>query len=438
MKDFPKQEYLSRRENLFKLLEINSLALILGQQTIYRNNDASFPFRQNSDFYYLTGFNEPNAALVLLKTPHEQKTIFFNESNEALNLIWEGAKLGQEKAITDLGMNEAYDITTLEDWLLEHLFFNNYFYYSFKDSKMDSYILGLIQKENLKGHRLGFIPNIVPLLPLIHELRIIKTPYEINLMREAVTISTKAHIKLMQSCKPSLMEYELEAEFAYQSHKRGGRALAYTTIVGGGENACILHYIHNNEALKSGDLVLIDAGCEYELYASDITRTIPVDGKFTQEQKIIYNIVLKAQEAAIQIIKPGIQWNKIQDTILKVMVKELVSQNLIKGQVDEIIAKKSYLSFYMHGSGHWLGLDVHDCGSYQIEGKSRSLEPGMVLTIEPGIYINQNNTDFDLKFRGIGIRIEDDILVTKQGYEILSADLPKRINEIEHIMQSHL
>jgi Xaa-Pro aminopeptidase len=269
---------------------------------------------------------------------------------------------------------------------------------------------------------------------LLHELRLIKSKAEIDLMREAGQIAVRAHKRAMQHCKPGLNEYQVEAELLYEFFKAGCRAPAYTSIVAGGDNACILHYNENNQVLKDGDLLLIDAGCEHESYASDITRTFPVNGKFTPEQKAIYELVLKAQLEAIEKVKPGNHWDDPHNTTVRVLTEGLVELGLLQGDVAKLIESGAYRDFYMHRAGHWLGMDVHDVGDYKIDGKWRQLEPGMVLTVEPGLYIAPNNDKVDARWRGIGVRIEDDVAVTRSGYEVLTAGLAKTVAEIESLM----
>jgi Xaa-Pro aminopeptidase len=269
---------------------------------------------------------------------------------------------------------------------------------------------------------------------LLHEMRLVKSKTELNLMKKSGQIAVAAHKRAMQVCKPGINEYELEAEYLYEFARNGSRAPAYNSIVAGGDNACILHYIENNQTLLDGDLVLIDAGCEYEYYASDITRTFPVNGKFRPEQKAIYEVVLEAQLEAIKTIKPGAHWDDPHICTVEVITAGLVELGILKGKVESLIKKAAYRDFYMHRAGHWLGMDVHDVGDYKIEGNWRLLEPGMVMTVEPGIYISPNNTKVDKKWRGIGIRIEDDVAVTRKGNEILTSGLAKTVEEIESFM----
>jgi Xaa-Pro aminopeptidase len=268
----------------------------------------------------------------------------------------------------------------------------------------------------------------------IHEMRLIKSPAEIALMRKAAEISAQAHIRAMQFCKPGVNEYQLEAEIMYEFQRNGARHPAYTSIVGGGANACILHYISNNEKVKDGELVLIDAGAEYNYYAADITRTFPANGRFSVEQRAIYELVLKSQLAAIKAVRPGAAWPSMQAAIVKVLTQGLIDLGILKGRLNDLIAKEAYFPFYMHKSGHWLGLDVHDAGRYKIDGKWRTLKPGMVLTVEPGIYISADIPGVHKRWHNIGVRIEDDVLVTAKGCDILSRDVPKSVADIEALM----
>ncbi|HEY0963900.1 MAG TPA: M24 family metallopeptidase, partial [Pseudomonadales bacterium] len=299
------------------------------------------------------------------------------------------------------------------------------------DHKVMEWVKVIRKKVRAGAHPPG---EFLVLDHLLHEMRLLKSKAEIDVMRESGQIAVRAHKRAMQVCKPGMFEYEIEAEFMHEFFRSGCTAPAYTSIVAGGANACILHYNENNQKLHDGDLLLIDAGCEFQYYASDITRTFPVNGKFTPEQKAIYELVLKAQLDAIETVKPGAHWDDPHNMTVKVLTEGLVALGLLKGEVPALIESGAYREFYMHRAGHWLGMDVHDVGDYKIDGKWRQLEPGMVMTVEPGLYISPNNMNVEERWRGIGVRIEDDVAVTRSGYEVLTAGLPKTVQEIETFM----
>ena len=427
--------YQKRREQLLQNMQSNSIAIIPSADLIYRNGDSSYHFRQDSDFYYMTGFNEPESVAVLVKEAQSVKYILFVRPKDAQSELWDGKRAGLDGAKTVFGANESYDIADLNNKMPEligsakqiycHLGKNKSF-----DEGLDKW-LNQVRKKVRAG--VNSPSAFIALEKIIHEMRLIKSADEIAIMRKANEISKAAHLRAMQICKPGMMEYEIEAELSYVFQKNGARHAAYTSIVGGGENACVLHYIDNNQTLKNGDLILIDAGCEYENYSSDITRTFPVNGKFSAEQKALYQIVLDAQLAALDLAKPGTVWTQLQDAIIRTITQGLVSLGILNGKVDELIAQKAFLPFYMHNSGHWLGLDTHDAGNYKLENQWRTLQPGMVITVEPGIYVGKN-PNVDKKWHDIGIRIEDDIVITQDGHENLTQGLPKTIADLEKMI----
>jgi len=377
-------EFKSRRQKLFNFLG-NNTAILHGAKELIRNGDVHYPFRQNSFFYYLTGFNEPDAIAAF----HHGEFIIYNRARNPERELWEGKREGQEGVIKNYGADKAYPIEM------------------FKEYK-----------------------NTVDILPFLSEQRLIKSPDEIKTMRMANTISINAHIKTLQHCKPNQHEYELQAIFMGESLKQGSFAMAYPPIVGSGKNSCTLHYFENNQKITGENIVLIDAGCEFENYASDITRCYPANGKFNSQQKAVYEIVYEAQRAAIKNIKPGILWPDSQNIIIKIITQGLIDLKLLHGNLDSLIEQKAYSQYYMHNFGHWLGLDTHDVGGYKEDEKSnawRKLQPGMVLTVEPGLYIPAWN---------IGIRIEDNILVTESGHENLTEKLPREYQAIEDLMKS--
>lgn len=418
-------------------LNPSSIVILPAAPTCRRNGDYDYAYRQNSDFYYLTGFEEPDSVAILIPKRKNGEYILFARPRDRSSEIWEGRRAGLEGARKIFGANESFSIAQLEEKLPELLEGRCQLYYPIGlDKNFDEIILKAINK--LRGKiRNGLQPPIaiIDCTETIHEMRLIKSPAEIQAMRKAASISVDAHLRAMQKCKPLMYEYELEAELQYEFNRQGARYPAYTSIVGSGENSCILHYNTNNQKIKDGDIVLIDAGCEYLNYASDITRTFPANGKFSLEQKTIYNIVLEAQIAGIKAIRPGVSWNTIQDVIVKIITQGLIDIKLLKGNLKTLIQKQAYFNFYMHKSGHWLGLDVHDAGRYKINGKWRELKEGMTLTVEPGIYISADIPNIPKKWQGIGVRIEDDILVTKKGADVLTKRLPKTVEDIENLMK---
>jgi Xaa-Pro aminopeptidase len=431
-----KSEFIKRRKDLMAHMEPDSIAILAAARPALRNGDADYAYRQNSDFYYLTGFAEADAVLVLIPGRKTGECLLFCQEKDVTKELWNGRLLGPEAAIEVLGVDDSFPITDIDD-ILPGLIEGRERVYSpmGKDEAFDHQLMEWVRVIRSKVRSGAHPPGEFLVLDhLLHEMRLIKSKAELDLMKKSGQIAVAAHKRAMQSCKPGMNEYELEAEYLYEFARNGSRAPAYNSIVAGGENACILHYTENSQTLRDGDLVLIDAGCEYEYYASDITRTFPVNGKFSAEQKAIYEVVLEAQLEAIKTIKPGAHWDEPHNRTVEVITEGLVELGLLKGKVATLIEESAYRDFYMHRAGHWLGMDVHDVGDYKIEGDWRLLEPGMVMTVEPGIYIASNNTNVDAKWRGIGIRIEDDVAVTRKGNEILTSGLAKTVDEIESFM----
>jgi len=432
-----KQEFARRRKNLMAQMEADSIAIVPAASQKTRNRDAEYPFRQDSDFYYLTGFNEPEAVLVLLPgRKHGQYVMFCRERDLTMEL-WNGYRAGPEGLVTEYGADDAFPITDIDEILPGLLEGRERVYYAMGqhadfDRKVMEWVNTIRSKVRSGAHPPG---EFLDLNHLLHDMRLYKSAAEQRIMRKAAKISARAHIKAMQLCKPGLNEYHLEATIQHEFAMSGARFPAYSSIVGAGCNGCILHYTDNNTAIKDGDLILLDAGCELEHYAADITRTYPANGTFTKEQKALYELVLKAQLAALKTVKPGNHWNDPHDATVKVITKGLVDLGLLKGRVSTLIKEGAYRDFYMHRAGHWLGMDVHDVGDYKVDDEWRVLEEGMVLTVEPGIYVAPDNTKVAKKWRGIGIRIEDDVLVTKDGCEVMTADVPKTVDEVEALMQ---
>jgi len=432
-------EFSKRRKRLMQMMGKDSVAILPAAPVRMRNRDAEHPYRQDSDFYYLTGFPEPEAVAVLIpKRPHGEYILFCRERDPLME-TWHGRRAGLEGAVDTYGADDAFPITDIDDILPGLLENCDRVYYAMGcntefDAQVNGWVNQLREKARAGVHTPG---EFVALDHLLHDMRLYKSRAEISAMRKAAKISAHAHTIAMQTCQPGMMEYQIEAEFQHQ-FKKHDCTPAYTPIVGGGENGCILHYTENNAELRDGDLLLIDAGAENELYAADITRTFPVNGHFSPEQKAVYEIVLEAQQAAIDMVKPGNHWNEPHEAAIRVLTKGLIKLGLLKGNVRSLIKEEAYRPFYMHRTGHWLGMDVHDVGDYKVGDAWRELEPGMVLTVEPGLYIapgtRVGNRAVAKKWQGIGIRIEDDVLVTKDGCDVLTRGAPKTIDEIETIM----
>jgi Xaa-Pro aminopeptidase len=432
------REFKERRRRLMRSMKKNSIAIVASAPAVVRNRDVEYPFRQHSDFHYLTGFHEPEAVLVLIPDRKEGPYILFCRPFDPEKAIWTGRHAGLEGAVDDHGADSAYSIETLE-LELPHLLRNRdqvYFAVG-QDADLDEAVFGAVRtlrgEARSGGHPPGTFTDIEP---LIHEMRLIKSAHEIEVMRKAAEVSVLGHLRAMRATQQGLHEYDIEAEIAHEFARNGMRNLAYPSIVAGGANACVLHYTENDHPLQDGDLLLIDAGAEYQNYAADITRTFPVNGRFSPAQRALYDLVLEAQLAAIEEVRPGKPWNAPHDAAVKVLTQGLVRLGLLQGKPASLIRSGAYRRFYMHRTGHWLGMDVHDVGAYQIQGKWRPFEPGMVLTVEPGLYVAPDAEDVDPAFRGIGIRIEDDVLVTPEGHDILTRGLPKAAEEIENLMQA--
>lgn len=424
MAELPQEEFGERRQRVLSQMQPNSALLVFSEIEKRRNHDCEFPFRQDSDFWYLTGFNEPNAALLLVKTSQEEKAIIFLRPRDPLLETWNGRRLGVERAPDKLNVDEAYsidDFFTLLPKITENL---TVLYHV---SELHLWADKLIAESAVN------FAEVLDWRPMLSEMRLIKSSNEIRLMQQAGQITALGHIKAMQETRPNRFEYEIESEILHEFNRHGARFAAYNSIVAGGDNACILHYTENDQPLKDGDLVLIDAGCEFALYAGDITRTFPVNGKFTQAQREIYELVLKAQKRAIELLVPGNSIKQANDEVIRIKVQGLVELGILQGEVETLIEQKAYRQFYMHGLGHWLGLDVHDVGEYGKE-RDRTLEIGMVLTVEPGLYIPED-ANVPPQYKGIGVRIEDNLLMTEYGNKILTAAVPKEIDEIENLMK---
>jgi Xaa-Pro aminopeptidase len=430
-------EFKKRRKLLMQRIGTGNIALLGSSSTKIRNRDVHYPFRQDSDFYYLTGFSEPDALAVFIPGREQGEYILFCREFDEAKALWEGAHAGLEGATGHYQADDAFPIDDMDE-ILPGMLENKHkvFYPMGRDSDLDHRLLDWINHIKSQS-RSGLVApgELVSLEHILHEMRLFKSPEEIKLMRRAAEVSAKGHVKAMQTCKAGLYEYQIEAELVHHFMQEGLRAVAYPSIVAGGKNACVLHYTENSDKLKNGDLLLIDAGAECDHYAADITRTFPISGRFSEPQKQLYQLVLDAQTAAIEQVKPGVPWHYAHDASVEVLTKGLVNLGLLQGKVKALIKKEKFKQFYMHRIGHWLGMDVHDVGDYKIDQKWRLLEPGMVLTIEPGLYIPADCKTVDEQWCGIGIRIEDDLLVTERGHEILTSSVPRTIAEIEALMQ---
>ena len=428
------QEFSARRHKLIAAMG-EGIAIIHTAPEVIRNRDSHYPYRFDSHFYYLTGFKEPESVLVLI-AGKDSKSILFCRDKDMEREIWDGFRYGPEAAKAEFGFDEAYSISQLGEMLPKLMGNQAKLFYSLgADCHWDTQVTGWLNKvKDLARTGVSAPENIVDVRQLIDTQRLIKTSYEIDLMRQSANIAAAAHNRAMKFAKPNQKEYQVEAEFLHEFYKNGAQSPAYTSIVAGGVNACTLHYNANNCVLNNGDLLLIDAGCELDGYASDITRTFPVNGKFSPAQKDLYELVLNAQLVAIEVAKPGQHWNAPHEAALAVLVQGFIDFKLCKGSFDEVLETGRYRQFYMHRTGHWLGLDVHDAGEYKDKSGNWSiLEAGNTLTVEPGCYVRPAD-NVPKQFWNIGIRIEDDVLITKTGSEVLSKNAVKSLVDIEGLM----
>ncbi|MEJ1388717.1 MAG: aminopeptidase P N-terminal domain-containing protein, partial [Candidatus Sedimenticola sp. (ex Thyasira tokunagai)] len=422
-------EFKRRRRQLMRMMGEGSIAILPSAPVARRNRDVDYSYRPDSDFYYITGFSEPYSVAVLIPGREHAEYVLFCRERDPEKEVWDGTRAGQEGAQTIYGADDSFPIGDLNDILPRMLEQCERVFYAMGcnpelDKQMSEWINGIRTHSRAGSH--GPL-EFIALDHYLHDMRLYKSRSEISAMRKAAQISSRAHKRAMKFCRPGLMEWQLEAEINYECAKAGALHQAYPAIVGGGANGCVLHYIENSDDLKEGELLLIDAGCEYQLYASDITRTFPISGTFSPEQRALYELVLAAQYAAIEKVRPGNHWNDPHEAAVKVITKGLVELGILKGRVPTLIKNEGYKKYYMHRTGHWLGMDVHDVGDYKIDGEWRLLEPGMALTIEPGLYIPAGSKGVAKKWWNIGIRIEDDLVVTKEGYDILSKNAPKTV-----------
>jgi Xaa-Pro aminopeptidase len=427
----------SRVVEFMEKMEPNSVAVFASAREIKRNHDTDFEFRQDTDFYYLTRLNEPDCVAVLAPSHPEHKYVLFVRPRIREEEIWTGVRAGVEGAISQHGADAAYDIGKLSEVLPKYLQNVEKLYYRFgADEHFDLKVISTVKhiRERVRG---GVYAPTVTIDPgsVLHEMRLRKNDDDLNSLRRAVDISGEGHITAMKHCKPEMYEYELEAIVEYVFRKNGATGVGYPSIVGSGFNTTILHYNTNNDRIKDGDMVLIDAGAEYNLFSGDITRTFPANGKFTRAQQAIYEVVLNANKEAIKMVKPGESFMKLHEKAVEVVSEELLRLGLLSGSRDEIVEKESYRKFFMHRTGHWLGMDVHDVGRYKAQDGWRKLEPGMVFTVEPGVYIAAGTEGVPEDYFNVGVRIEDDVLVTEDGVEVLTSKTPKEVKDIEATMK---
>jgi len=424
------KEFARRRKHLMELIGSSGIAIVVAAPERIRSRDTHFIYRQDSDFFYLTGFLEPEAVAVLVPGRPQGEFLLFCRERNPDREQWDGPRSGPEGAVAEFGADDAFPISDLDDILPGLLERSDRVYYSIGGNEFDQKLLAFIQTLNSKRQS-GHAPSeLVALDHLLHEMRLFKSRAETSVMRQAARIAVGAHSRAMRACRPGMKEYELEAEFVHE-FRRNGAECSYPPIVAAGVNACILHYRSNDAPLVDGDLVLIDAGCEFGMYASDVTRTFPVNGRFSAPQRELYEVVLEANKTATTKAVPGNHWNDPHDAAVGVVTRGLKDLGLLKGRVPQLVKSMAYRQFFMHKTGHWLGLDVHDVGDYKVADHWRLLEPGMVMTIEPGVYVSANDKTVDKRWRGIGIRIEDDVQVTREGPDVLTRGIPTTVAEIE-------
>lgn len=434
----PMSEFETHRKNFFAKMADNSIAFFCAASEMTRSNDTEFAFCQNKNFYYLTGFNEPDALLVLIKRDAKEQAILFSLPKDKSHEIWHGRRIGQEKACQKYGFDQCFTLDEKNDLISQYLNGLKQVYFAFDEDSLAQQVFTFLVQIRAKVRQGVKVPTqLNDANPIIDDLRLIKSGNEIELMRQVNYISGLAHQRAMQKTQVGLFEYQIENEILHECTRHGARYAAYATIVAGGDNANILHYTDNNEALNNNDLLLIDAGGELSGYAADITRTFPINGKFTAPQKALYQLVLDTKTQVISAIKPNITFAKLNHIANEYLTKGLLDLEILSGDLTELIKEKACKKYFIHGLGHWLGLDVHDVGDYHINDNKEQLRefvPGMVLTIEPGLYMPLDDMNIAKQWRGIGIRIEDNIVVTANGCENLTANCPETISDIETLM----
>jgi Xaa-Pro aminopeptidase len=432
-----KTEFARRRRQLMRMMGRDAIAIVPAASIKQRNNDVEYHYRQDSDFQYLTGFDEPEAVAVMVPGRPQGEFVMFVRDRDPARETWDGARAGPDGVEADYGADHGFPVADIDEILPGLLERCSRVYYTMGvHPEFDQRVFGWVNGLRAQAKKGLHTPQeFVALDHLLHEMRLFKSRPELDAMRRAGAIGAQAHRRAMKLAAPGRMEYEVMAEILHEFH-RNKADISYHPIVGSGPNACVLHYHANDRQMKDGDLLLIDAGCEFDYYASDITRTFPVNGRFTPAQRAVYEVVLAAQRAAIEKTRPGNHWNEPHEAAVKVITQGLVKLGLLKGKVPKLIKDESYKKFFMHRTGHWLGMDVHDVGEYKVGEEWRLLEPGMVMTVEPGIYIPQGTKGVSKEWQGIGIRIEDDVAATKGDPEVLSDGVPTDPDEIERLMQA--
>jgi Xaa-Pro aminopeptidase len=435
MPDAMAEEFARRRRQLMRLMGRDAIAVLPAAPERIRNNDVCYNFRQDSDFHYLTGFGEPEAVAVLIPGRPQGEFVMFVRERNRTREIWDGRRAGPEGARAQYGADDAFPIGDLDDILPGLLESRARVYHTMgKYHDFDQRVVGWVNALRAQARSGAHPPQeFVALDHVLHDMRLFKSRRELAMMRRSGAIAAGAHVRAMQFCRPGRTEYEVMAELVHE-FGRHGADIAYHPIVGGGANSCVLHYADNNQPLRDGDLLLIDAGCEHQYYASDVTRTFPVSGRYSKQQRVVYEVVLAAQRAACAQVRPGNHWNAPHDAAVRAITQGLVRIGLLKGPLAGLIRDGAYKKFFMHRTGHWLGIDVHDVGDYKVGDQWRVLEPGMVLTVEPGIYIPAGTRGVPKSFWNIGVRIEDDVAVTATGHEVLSAGAPTDPDAIEKLM----
>ncbi len=429
------KEFAKRRKQLMRMMGEGAVAILPAAPVALRNRDVDYPYRQDSDFHYLSGFPEPEAVIVLIPGRKHGEFVLFCRERDLEMETWNGKRAGQLGACEQYGADDSFPINDIDDILPGMLEGCERVYYTMgAHPEFDQQVLHWVNKIRSMNRSGSRTPGeFVSLEHLLHDMRLYKSRAEVALHRKAMKVSVEAHKQAMRVARPGMMEYEIEAELLYQ-FQRNGMQSAYSSIVGTGANACILHYTENNAALEDGDLLLIDAGAEMECYAADITRTFPVNGTFSKTQKALYQVVLDAQQAAIDKVRPGNHWNDAHEAAVEVLTEGMVELGILKGKVKKLINDQAYRRFYMHRTGHWLGMDVHDVGDYKVDSEWRELEPGMMLTVEPGLYIPAGTKGVAKKWWNLGIRIEDDVLVTRDGPKVMTEAAPKSVDAIQEWM----
>jgi Xaa-Pro aminopeptidase len=434
-----RKEFAKRRRQLMRMVGKGGIAILPASQVKVRNRDVEYYYRQDSDFYYLTGFAEPEAVAVLVPGRANGEYILFCRDRDPQREIWDGQRAGIKGAVSEFNADDAFPISDIDEILPGIIENCDRVYYSIGiHTEFDKRLIGWVSDLRGRSRSAHHTPDeFITLDHLLHDQRLYKSRAEISAMRKAAKLTARAHRRAMGVCRPGMYEFELEAEFQHE-FRRSSTHMAYQPIVGSGANACVLHYVDNDRQMADGELVLVDIGCEHDYYASDVTRTYPVNGRFTDAQRTIYEIVLAAHQAALEHIAPGRHWNEPHDAAVKAITLGLRRIGLLKGNLTSLIKKKAYQRFFMHRTGHWLGMDVHDVGDYKVSDQWRLLEPGMVMTVEPGVYIADRSRGVPKRWWGIGVRIEDDVLVTRDGNEILTRDLPREPDEIESLVGATL